>query len=103
MFMKTGVIAAFATVLSLSAMVPAIAKDVKVGIVVKIGGIPWFNAMEAVIKARSTELGDNVFMIGTTRAGPVLQVRVIEDLIATVVNVMGGVPKDVTVLEHVLE
>jgi simple sugar transport system substrate-binding protein len=103
MFMKTGVAAAFATVLSLSAMVPAMAKDVKVGVVVKIGGIPWFNAMEAGIKARSAELGDDGFMIGPTSADPALQVRAIEDLIAQGVNVIGVVPNDATVLEPVLK
>jgi simple sugar transport system substrate-binding protein len=103
MFMKTGVTAAFATVLSLSAMVPAMAKDVKVGVVVKIGGIPWFNAMEAGIKARSAELGDDGFMIGPTSADPALQVRAIEDLIAQGVNVIGVVPNDATVLEPVLK
>ena len=103
MLKKTGVIVAFAAALSLSAMVPAIAKDVKVGVVVKIGGIPWFNAMEAGIKARSTELGDDGFMIGPTSADPALQVRAIEDLIAQGVNVIGVVPNDATVLEPVLK
>ena len=89
MLKKTGVIIAFAAALSLSVIVPATAKDVKVGVVVKIGGIPWFNAMEAGIKARSAELGDDGFMIGPTSADPALQVRAIEDLIAQGVNVIG--------------
>ena len=103
MLRKTGVIFAFAAALSLSTLVPAIAKDVKVGVVVKIGGIPWFNAMEAGIKSRSTELGDDGFMIGPTSADPALQVRAIEDLIAQGVNVIGVVPNDATVLEPVLQ
>jgi simple sugar transport system substrate-binding protein len=103
MFLKTGIIAAFATMLSLSTIVPAIAKDVKVGVVVKIGGIPWFNAMEAGIKARAAELGDDGSMIGPTSADPALQVRAIEDLIAQGVNVIGVVPNDATVLEPVLK
>ena len=103
MLRKTGVIFAFAAVLSLSTLVPAIAKDVKIGVVVKIGGIPWFNAMEAGIKARSAELGDDAVMIGPTSADPALQVRAIEDLIAKGVNVIGVVPNDATVLEPVLK
>lgn len=103
MLKKTGVIVAFAAALSLSAIVPAAAKDVKIGVVVKIGGIPWFNAMEAGIKSRSAELGDDGFMIGPTSADPALQVRAIEDLIAQGVNVIGVVPNDATVLEPVLQ
>ena len=100
MFMKTGIVVALATVLSFST---AVAKDVKMGVVVKIGGIPWFNAMEAGIKATSTELGDNAFMVGPTSADPALQVRAIEDLIAQGVKVIGGVPNDAKVLDPVLQ
>ena len=100
---KTGAIVAFAAVLLFAAAGPTMAKDVKVGIVVKIGGIPWFNAMEAGIKARSAELGDDGFMVGPTSADPALQVRAIEDLIAQGVKVIGVVPNDATALEPVLQ
>jgi simple sugar transport system substrate-binding protein len=103
MLRKTGVLVALAAALSLSTLAPAVAKDVKVGVVVKIGGIPWFNAMEAGIKARSQELGDDGSMVGPTSADPALQVRAIEDLIAQGVNVIGVVPNDATVLEPVLQ
>ena len=103
MLRVTGILVALATALSLSAMAPAVAKDVKVGVVVKIGGIPWFNAMEAGIKAQSQELGDDGFMVGPTSADPALQVRAIEDLIAQGVNVIGVVPNDANVLEPVLK
>ena len=94
MLKRTGILVALAAALSLAAMAPAMAKDVKVGVVVKIGGIPWFNAMEAGIKAKSKELGDDGFMVGPTSADPALQVRAIEDLIAQGVNVIGVVPND---------
>ena len=73
------------------------------GVVVKIGGIPWFNAMEAGIKQRGKELGVNAFMVGPTSADPALQVRAVEDLIAQGVNVIGVVPNDAEVLEPVLQ
>ncbi|WP_304615782.1 substrate-binding domain-containing protein [Paracoccus sp. (in: a-proteobacteria)] len=73
-----------------------------IGVVVKIGGIPWFNAMEAGIRERAEELGVNAFMIGPTSADPALQVRAIEDLIAQGVDVIGVVPNDADVLEPVL-
>lgn len=72
------------------------------GIVVKIGGIPWFNAMESGIKERGAELGMDAFMVGPTSADPALQVRAIEDLIARGVDVIGVVPNDEAALEPVL-
>jgi simple sugar transport system substrate-binding protein len=84
---------------------PALASPDKpvIGVVVKIGGIPWFNAMEAGIKKKSAELGVKAFMIGPTSADPALQVRAIEDLIAQKVDVIGVVPNDAEVLEPVLD
>lgn len=74
-----------------------------IGVVVKIGGIPWFNAMEAGIKKKSAELGVKAFMIGPTSADPALQVRAVEDLIAQKVDVIGVVPNDAKALDPVLE
>ncbi|MCB6179337.1 substrate-binding domain-containing protein [Rhodobacter sp. Har01] len=73
------------------------------GVVVKIGGIPWFNAMEAGIKEQGEALGVDASMIGPTSADPALQVRAIEDLIAKGVDVIGVVPNDEAALEPVLE
>ena len=77
--------------------------ETTMGIVVKIGGIPWFNAMEDGIKARAAELGVSAEMIGPTSADPALQVRAIEDLIAKGVDVIGVVPNDEAALEPVLK
>jgi simple sugar transport system substrate-binding protein len=73
------------------------------GVVVKIGGIPWFNAMEAGIQEQGAALGMDASMIGPTSADPALQVRAIEDLIAKGVDVIGVVPNDEAALEPVLE
>ncbi|NJM83845.1 MAG: autoinducer 2 ABC transporter substrate-binding protein [Tabrizicola sp.] len=73
------------------------------GVVVKIGGIPWFNAMETGIMEKGAELGIDATMIGPTSADPALQVRAIEDLIAKGVDVIGVVPNDEAALEPVLE
>ncbi len=79
------------------------AAETTMGIVVKIGGIPWFNAMEEGIKERAAELGVSAEMIGPTSADPALQVRAIEDLIAKGVDVIGVVPNDEAALEPVLQ
>lgn len=73
------------------------------GVVVKIGGIPWFNAMETGIHEKGKELGIDATMIGPTSADPALQVRAIEDLIAKGVDIIGVVPNDEAALEPVLE
>jgi simple sugar transport system substrate-binding protein len=73
------------------------------GVVVKIGGIPWFNAMEVGILEQAEALGIDATMIGPTSADPALQVRAIEDLIAKGVDVIGVVPNDANAIEPVLE
>lgn len=74
----------------------------RMGVVVKIGGIPWFNAMEVGIEERAEELGWDAWMVGPTSADPALQVRAVEDLIAQGVDAIGVVPNDAEVLEPVL-
>ena len=68
------------------------AADPKLGVVVKIGGIPWFNAMEVGIKKAAPELKVDAWMVGPTQADAAQQVRAIEDLIARKVDVIGIVP-----------
>jgi simple sugar transport system substrate-binding protein len=87
---------------ALSAGAASAQDDITIGVVVKIGGIPWFNSMEAGIAERAAELGVNAFMVGPTSADPALQVRAIEDMIAQGVDVIGVVPNDADVLEPVL-
>lgn len=87
-----------------SAVAPSYAADEPtVAVVAKVGGIPWFNAMEKGIKEEGKALGINAYMVGPTSADPALQVRAIEDLIARGVNVIGVVPNDAKVLEPVLK
>jgi len=90
----------FAALLTLNAFA---ADKPTMGVVVKIGGIPWFNAMETGIKEKGAKLGVDATMIGPTSADPALQVRAIEDLIAKNVNIIGVVPNDEKALEPVLE
>ena len=73
----------------------------EVAVVVKIGGIPWFNAMEMGIEQAGGELGVEAWMIGPTDADPAQQVRAVEDLIARGVDAIGVVPNDAEVLEPV--
>lgn len=75
----------------------------QIAVVVKIGGIPWFNAMEAGIKKAAAERGVDAWMIGPTQADAAQQVRAVEDLIARKVDVIAVVPNDATALEPVFQ
>ena len=79
------------------------AADPEIAVVVKIGGIPWFNAMEQGIKRAGTEDHVKAYMVGPTTADPAQQVRAVEDLIAKRVNAIGVVPNDAKALEPVFE
>jgi simple sugar transport system substrate-binding protein len=78
-------------------------KKAQIATVVKIGGIPWFNAMEVGIKRAGGELGVEAWMIGPTQADAAQQVRAVEDLIARKVDVICVVPNDATALEPVFK
>jgi simple sugar transport system substrate-binding protein len=56
----TGLVSALALTVGFAS---ASAAETTMGIVVKIGGIPWFNAMEDGIKRRAEELGVTAEMI----------------------------------------
>jgi simple sugar transport system substrate-binding protein len=74
-----------------------------IGVVVKIGGIPWFNAMEAGIKKAAGETGADAWMVGPTQADAAQQVKAVEDLIARHVDVIAVVPNDAKALEPVFK
>ncbi|MBV9997973.1 MAG: autoinducer 2 ABC transporter substrate-binding protein [Verrucomicrobia bacterium] len=79
------------------------AAEPEIAVVVKIGGIPWFNAMEQGIKRAGTEDHVKAYMVGPTTADPAQQVRAVEDLIAKRVSVIGVVPNDAKALEPVFD
>ena len=58
------------------------AEEPEIAVVVKIGGIPWFTAMEQGIKKAGEENHLKAYMVGPTTADPAQQVRAVEDLIA---------------------
>ena len=72
-------------------------------VVVKIAGIPWFNALETGVQKAGKEFGIDASMVGPANVDPAQQVKLIEDLIAKKVDVIGLVPLDVKVTEPVLK
>jgi simple sugar transport system substrate-binding protein len=91
-------------VLLCSAFIPqARAAEPEIAVVVKIGGSPWFTAMETGIKKAANEDKVNAYMVGPTTADPAQQVRAVEDLIAKKVSAIGVVPNDAKSLEPVFD
>ena len=70
--------------------------------VVKITGIPWFNLVNKGLQRGGKEFGVDTSMVGPAHVDPAQQVRLVEDLIARRVDVIGLVPLDVKVLAPVL-
>ena len=94
--------AALAGTLGLTSL--AFAQDKpKMVTVVKIAGIPWFNAVENGIKKGGEEFNIDASMVGPANVDPAQQVKLLEDLIAQKVDVIGLVPLDVKVTEPVLK
>jgi len=83
--------------------VAVLAANYEIAVVVKIGGIPWFNRMEVGVKDAASELGVNAYQIGPSDADPAQQVKIIEDLIAKGVDAICVVPNDAKALEPVFE
>jgi len=72
-------------------------------VVVKIAGIPWFNALEKGVKKGGKDFNIDASMVGPANVDPAQQVKLLEDLIAKKVTVIGLVPLDVKVCEPVLK
>jgi len=90
--------------ISILAIGQALAADpIRMGVVVKVGGIPWFNSMEDGIKREAALHGIDAWQIGPTVQDPAQQVKAIEDLITQKVDVIGVVPIDPAALEPVLK
>ena len=80
----------------------AAAAEATMATVVKITGIPWFNLVNQGLTRGGKQFGIDVSMVGPAHVDPAQQVRLVEDLIAKKVAVIGLVPLDVKVLAPVL-
>src|SRR6266851_3802933 len=92
-----------AAALALGFAGPAAADSRYMTVVVKIAGIPWFNALQKGVIKGGKEFNINATMIGPTNVDPAQQVKLVEDLIAKNVAAIGLVPLDVKVMEPVLK
>ena len=81
----------------------AFAAELSMVVVVKIAGIPWFNALEKGVAKGGKDFNMDASMVGPANVDPAQQVKLLEDLIAKKVNVIGLVPLDVKVTAPVLK
>ncbi len=75
----------------------------KIAVVPKLVGIPYFNASEKGAKKAGQDLGVEVIYTGPTQADAAQQVKVIEDLISQQVDVIAVAPNDPASLTPVLK
>jgi simple sugar transport system substrate-binding protein len=73
-----------------------------IGVVAKLR-IPWFDNVEKGVVAAGKELGINAFMVAPTTDDAAQQVRMVEDLIAQKVDVIGVIPNDGAALQPVFK
>ncbi|BCG57574.1 autoinducer 2 ABC transporter substrate-binding protein [Paenibacillus sp. URB8-2] len=76
---------------------------IKIAIVPKVVGIPYFNASETGAKKAGQDLGVDVIYTGPTQADAAQQVKIIEDLISQKVDVIAVAPNDPASLTPVLK
>lgn len=71
--------------------------------VVKEAGVPWFNILNQGLEEGGKQFNLKTSMVGPARADPAQQVKLIEDLIAKKVDVIGLVPLDTNVTAQVVQ
>lgn len=78
-------------------------KTYKIGVVVKLIGIGWFDRMNEGLEEFSAQTGHEVFMMGPSEADAAQQVQILEDLIAQNVDAICVVPFSPEACEPVLK
>ncbi|MGQ9615463.1 MAG: substrate-binding domain-containing protein [Spirochaetota bacterium] len=87
--------------MALSLVLPFTIQGQEIAVVVKIGGIPWFNRMEVGVKQAAKDFGVNAYQVGAATADPAAQVALVEDLVSRRVKAICVVPNDAKSLEPV--
>ena len=82
---------------------PAFAANPTMTTVCKIVGVPYFSLLHDGLVAAGVKFGITSDMIGPAHVDPAQQVRLIEDMIAKKVDVLGLIPLDVKVLAPVVK
>ncbi len=96
--------ALISTVVSVGYSAAASAAEPKTMVtVVKEAGVPWFNILNQGLEEGGKQFNLKTSMTGPAKADPAQQVKLIEDLIAKKVDVIGLVPLDTKVTAQVVK
>jgi simple sugar transport system substrate-binding protein len=78
-------------------------KPHEIAVVVRIGGVPWFNVMADGVTQAAEELGQNAYVVSPKTVDPAEQESIVEELISKGVEAIAVVPDDPASLAPVLE
>src|SRR6184192_3626023 len=81
---------------------PATSSPTRIAFVPKIGGIPYFDAMDTGGREAAKQLGVEWSTTGPTTVDPAEQVKIVRDLIAKKVDVIVVAPNDPAALAQVI-
>jgi simple sugar transport system substrate-binding protein len=77
------------------------AKPYQIAVVVRIGGVPWFNVLGEGVKQAAQELGQNAWVVSPKNVDAAEQVAIVEKLVNEGVDALAVVPNDSASLEPV--
>jgi simple sugar transport system substrate-binding protein len=80
-----------------------IKKPYEIAVVVKIGGVPWFEALEEGVRQAAQDFGQNAYVVSPTDVNPAQQVAIVDELVNKGVDALAVVPNDAASLEQVFK
>jgi simple sugar transport system substrate-binding protein len=102
-FLKSASAIAAASTFGIGLETPAFAANPTMTTVCKIVGVPYFSLLEKGLNQSGKKFGIDSTMVGPAQVDPAQQVRLVEDVIAKKVDVLGLIPLDVKVLAPVVQ
>jgi simple sugar transport system substrate-binding protein len=78
-------------------------KPYEIAVVVKIGGIPWFNVLETGVTQAAQDFNQNAYVVRPKSVDPAQQIAIVEQLVDKRVDALAVMPNDVASLEPVLK
>lgn len=78
-------------------------KPYEIAVVVKIGGIPWFNVLETGVTQAAQDFNQNAYVVRPKSMDPAQQVAIVEELVNRRVDALAVVPNDGASLEPVFK
>jgi simple sugar transport system substrate-binding protein len=78
-------------------------KPYEIAVVVKIGGVPWFNVLETGVTQAARDFNQNAYVVRPKSMDPTQQVAIVEELVNKRVDALAVVPNGVASLEPVFK